>query len=381
MKNKVFLNKVYEKYNNIDEVYKDDNFLETNFIKENRKSIKNKYIMLILVLVMVISGSIYAAIKIVQKVQIVPNTDEVNVINENDIWIGSFKLAWDELGRFISREVVFEQESKFVNSLNSSKFNKNELSSDDYYLKVGYSTKKLGKEIIDEVKDKYDQIPSIDLNNYNPYTKGITVYSIINKEFTFENEFDILLSSTFGNSVSKYKYFGINTKSDAKLKDMISVLFYNDNNDFAIQIDTNEGEKLVLYRTDVNSSFDEAYSRVNKASREYTGSRKLNKYDEIKIPFLSLSGMVKYNELSGKTIVGTKGLYIKEAIQQVEFNLNERGGNLKSEAGVATVWLSENIYGKKYYFNDNFILFMVEQDKEMPYMCLNVETTDILVED
>ena len=68
MKNKVFLNKVYEKYNNIDEVYKDDDFLETNFIKENRKSIKNKYIMLILVLVMVISGSIYAAIKIVKKV-------------------------------------------------------------------------------------------------------------------------------------------------------------------------------------------------------------------------------------------------------------------------------------------------------------------------
>ena len=81
MKNKVFLNKVYEKYNNIDEVYKDDNFLETNFIKENRKSIKNKYIMLILVMVMVISGSIYAAIKIGQKVQIVPNTNEVNVIN------------------------------------------------------------------------------------------------------------------------------------------------------------------------------------------------------------------------------------------------------------------------------------------------------------
>ena len=381
MKNKVFLNKVYEKYNNIDEVYKDDDFLKTNFIKENRKSIKNKYIMLILVMVMVISGSIYAAIKIVKKVQIVPNTDEVNVINENDIWIGSFKLAWDELEKFIGKEIVFEQESQLANSLNSNKFNKNEISSDDYYLKVGYSTKKLGKEIMDEVKDKYDQIPSIDLNNYNSYTKGITVYSIINKEFTFKYKFDTLLGATFGNSISKYKYFGIDTKSDSKLKDMVSVLFYNDNNDYAIQIDTNEGEKLVLYRTDINSSFDEAYSRVNKESREYTGSRKLNKYDEVKIPFLSLNGMVKYNELLGKTIVGTKGLYIKEAIQQVEFNLNERGGNLKSEAGVATVWLSANIYGKKYYFNDNFILFMVEQDKEIPYMCLNVENTDTLVED
>ena len=381
MKNKVFLNKVYEKYNNIDEVYKDDDFLKTNFIKENRKSIKNKYIMLILVMVMVISGSIYGTIKIVQNVQIVPNTNEVNVINENDIWIASFKLAWDELEKFIGKEVVFEQDSQFVNSLNSSKFNKNEISSDDYYLKVGYSTKKLGKEIIDEVKDKYDQIPSIDLSNYNSYTKGITVYSIINKEFTFKYKFDTLLGATFGNSISKYKYFGIDTKSDSKLKDMVSVLFYNDNNDYAIQIDTNEGEKLVFYRTDINSSFDEAYSRVNKESREYTGSRKLNKYDEVKIPFLSLSGMVKYNELLGKTIVGTKGLYIKEAIQQVEFNLNESGGNLKSEAGIATVYLSANIYGKKYYFNDNFILFMIEQDKETPYMCLNVENTDILVED
>ena len=109
MKNKVFLNKVYEKYNNIDEVYKDDDFLKTNFIKQNGKSIKNKYIMLILVIVMVISGSIYATMKIVKKVQIAPNTDEINVINENDIWIGSFKLAWDELGKFIVDRYGFDK--------------------------------------------------------------------------------------------------------------------------------------------------------------------------------------------------------------------------------------------------------------------------------
>lgn len=381
MKDRFFINKVYEKYNNIDEVYKNDNFLKTNFIKENQKSIKIKYLVLMLIIIMTISGTIYATVKIIKKVQIIPSTNEINIIEENDIWIGSFKLAWDELGDFIGANVLFEEENKLANSLNNSQFNKEQLSYNDYYIKVGYSTKKLGKEIIEEVKNKYNKNPMLNLEEYDSYTKGITVYSIINKEFTFKNSFDLLSSSKFGNSIIKYRYFGINDKSDSKLKDMVSVLFYNEDNDFAIQLDTNEGEKIILYRTDVNTSFDEAYNRVNKEKEKYIGSRKLNKYDEIKIPFLSVNGVVRYEELIGKTIIGTKGMYIKEALQQVEFSLNQKGGNLNSESSISTDYLNENIYGKKYYFNNNFILFMVEQDKELPYMCLNVENTDILIED
>ena len=95
-------------------------------------------------------------------------------------------------------------------------------------------------------------------------------------------------------------------------------------------------------------------------------------------PF-KLSYGIKYEELCGKHIKGKNGLLLELAMQNVRFKLNETGAKLSSEAVLSG---SYNSFAGEppihFYFTDTFILFMKENDKDLPYMSLKVDNTDIL---
>ena len=74
-------------------------------------------------------------------------------------------------------------------------------------------------------------------------------------------------------------------------------------------------------------------------------------------------------------------MYIANALQNVKFNLNERDGNLTSEAEIESEYNKEYEETKFFYFNDDFVIFMKEKDKSMPYFALKVDNFDILVKE
>lgn len=72
-------------------------------------------------------------------------------------------------------------------------------------------------------------------------------------------------------------------------------------------------------------------------------------------------------------------MYIKQALQIIEFELNNYGGSVKSEALIEDVKNSILNKGGKFIFNDTFLLYLKEENKEKPYFALRVDNTDILV--
>ena len=114
-------------------------------------------------------------------------------------------------------------------------------------------------------------------------------------------------------------------------------------------------------------------------TNSYTGPEKLIRgKDELRVPFIKINTDVNYDELCNKTIKGTNGAYIEQAIQTVKFELDNYGGNIKSEA-IVNIYLSASLEIPRYfYFNDNFVLFMKEKDKEKPYFALLVDDISIL---
>lgn len=71
--------------------------------------------------------------------------------------------------------------------------------------------------------------------------------------------------------------------------------------------------------------------------------------------------------------------YIKQALQTIDFELNNVGGSVKSEAVIdatSKAWLEKT---RKMIFNSDFILYLKEEGKEQPYFALKVDNTDILV--
>ena len=210
-------------------------------------------------------------------------------------------------------------------------------------------------------------------------SEAYVLYAMLKKEFNYLEKFPTLKDNTFGNSEEKVKYFGIEPDTLQTASKNIEILFYNSKEDFAIKLKTKENEEVYLYRTTgENKSFEENYQEMLEKQEQYTGDRQWNENDILNIPFIRINDEINYDELCGRIIKGTNW-YIRQAIQTIDFELNNYGGSVKSEALIEA--LKEAVFEKKreFIYKDDFILYLKEEDKDKPYFALKVDDTDILV--
>ena len=82
--------------------------------------------------------------------------------------------------------------------------------------------------------------------------------------------------------------------------------------------------------------------------------------------------------MCGRYIKDKNRTYIKQALQTINFELNNVGGSVKSEALIEITKSATIEIGRKFLFDDNFVLFLKEENKEKPYFALNVDNIDLL---
>lgn len=346
----------------------------------------SKIIIIMLCISIFLAGGAYATIKIIEnftgKAEITPTyTSIISSVDANKVWIGTFNLVWNDLmNDVIGGKIEFEDgPSALAEELNNQSFTIEQLNENSYYKIHGQSTFELKNTIEKGIKLKFNEeskvLDKVEWGNPNSYT----LYAMLKKEFNYLERFPTLKDNTFGNSDEKVKYFGIepDTKQDAS--ENIEILFYNSKEDFAIKLKTQEGEEVYLYRTNgEGKTFEENYQEILEKQLRYTGEKEWNKNDVLNIPFIKISDEINYDELCGRYIKGTN-CYIRQALQTIDFELNNYGGSVKSEALIETLKESISNKGREFVFNDDFILYLKEQNKEKPYFALKVDNTDILV--
>ena len=80
-----------------------------------------------------------------------------------------------------------------------------------------------------------------------------------------------------------------------------------------------------------------------------------------------------------KKIKGTNKI-ISQAIQTIKFNMDNKGGTLKSEAALVTMRMSASHQKAKHYnFKDEFVIFLKEAKKDKPYFAARIEDSEFLV--
>lgn len=283
-----------------------------------------------------------------------------------------------------NKTVEFEDgNSMLVDELNKKTFTKDMLSKEDYYIKVGKTSPKLKEEIKNELAQKFNinvsnVLDEIDFENDTNAIMGYTVYSMLIKNFEFLVPFDKLGGFRFDDNEGYVEYFGINNASDESLNQNVEVLFYNNQNDFAVKLKTKENEELILYMNETYTSFNDMYNEIEEKSKNYSGDKTFNQSDELKIPYINVDTIINYDELCGKIIKDTDQMYISNAIQNVKFTLNEKGGNLLSEATVVSEYNSLAENARFFNFTKPFIIFMKEENKSKPYFSLKVDNVNIL---
>ena len=326
-----------------------------------------KILALFVVLISIMSSSMAANIE-------AQPTMESKTVAQDRVWVGSFQLVWNDfINRILFNPVRFSDGSpEIVHELNKQEFTSEDISDKDYYKTVCRVTKNTKKQIARAIRRKFgetsDLLSSLDLT---PSNDKVLIYAMLKKEIEFKKTFEKLGTSNFGKK-QKAEYFGIDKKNDDYTDAGIKVLFYNNPTDFALEIATKGNDVLYIYKNSSNKPFNYIYEEIGKKSKMYRGDRNFTVDDRLKIPNLKIFEEKEFTEISGHRIKGTN-MIIDKAIETVAFDMNNKGGKLKSEAAMTIAKISlEHNEKRCFYVNDTFVIFLKENNKKNPYFALRV---------
>ena len=348
----------------------------------------SKVIIIMLCISVLLAGGVYATMKIIKgfigKAEITPTyTSGLSTMDGNKVWCGTFNLVWNDfMNDVVKGNVEFRDgESELANELNKQSFKVDQLSENSYFKIHGQAMgEDLKNKIQNGIKQKFNEdsnlIDRIDWNDSN----GYVLYAMLKKEFNFLEPFSTAMGSmTFNNSEPRIKCFGVDSSNNPIASKNVEVLFYNSEDDFAIKLNTKEGEEVILYKTTgENKSFEENYKEIKKQQINYSGKNTFEENDILRIPFIKVNDEINYDELCGREIKNSN-YYIKQALQTIDFELNNVGGSVKSEALIDATQKAWTEKSRKMIFDSDFILYLKEENKEQPYFALKVDNTDVLV--
>ena len=158
-------------------------------------------------------------------------------------------------------------------------------------------------------------------------------------------------------------------------------MYYNSKDDFAILINTKTDDEVILCKNPKGNTFSEIYENMNEEASKYTGSESFNEVDEFKAPKLTFNEKKEYDELANKQFTTDDGSIgeIQKAIQTIRFSLDEKGGEIKSEAAMdmyitTSIEESPEINEPRYFYvDDTFAIFLKEKRKTKPYFAGRID--------
>lgn len=309
-------------------------------------------------------------------VEVVPTLSDK--IGTDTSWCPTFQLIWNDFKNEIVREdIKFEQQLDILENLNKGEFTTNDISDSHYYKVYGRKNLKLKNKIESAIKEKFNQESEIldkfdwspdELDSGKDVIDRYFLYSMLYRKFEFNKKFD-----TFNNKFKdkeNIKYFGI-VKDNDVIRDQIKVYYYNNEEDFAIKLLTKNSDEIIIIKNPRGNTFDEIYKNIlNKKVTDFKSN------DNFMMPVIDFNVLREYVELENKEIKTLYGIYmIDKAIQSIKFSLDEKGGKVKSEAGMDVKFETSVLENKSRYFyvNDTFALFLKESNKDKPYFALRVD--------
>lgn len=300
---------------------------------------------------------------------------------KNQVWVGTFQLIWNDLvNEILHQPVTFvDFNSLMAESLNRQSFTTNDISENAYYKKWGHPSPKLKHEIETGIKKKFNEKSEIlDYVDWSENPNNYILYAMLKKDFEYIEKFEKLEPDKFNGSSGYVDYFGFTDETSNKIRNSIGVLFYENPASYAVNLKTKTGDEVLLYRTDNKKTLDKIYAEMLNKEENYTGNKFIMEKDEFKSPILDFKKTEKFDELCNKQITGTD-YHLSEAIETIDFKMDESGVKLKSEAiiavekGMAIV----HIKPRYFYFNDNFYIFIRENNKK-PYFAMRISDAKLL---
>ncbi len=324
-------------------------------------------------------------VKINTRLSIVTSLEDE--IKSNTAWCGTFNLIWNDLKNDLAKQdIIFNPQPTMVDNLNKGTFNTSYLSEDSYYKVYGTPTPELKKQIEKAIKEKFNETSSIldDFNWENGQDGDHFLYVMLKKQFEFPKVFTKLENGDFG-KYKNVKYFGIDSSTDEAVRNQVEVLYYNSSSDFAIKLKTKQNDEVIISRGNTENNFGDIFKGITEKSGKYNGSTTLNETDKLKIPNIKFNLKEEITEVENKPFTFSNGqeYCIDKALQTIQFELDEKGGKIKSEAGIslkeAAIMPTEK--PRDFLVDDTFTIFLKEEGRDLPYFAAQISDISQVQED
>ena len=182
--------------------------------------------------------------------------------------------------------------------------------------------------------------------------------------------------------------FGIGPHKAAQdnMYPQVLILNYQSEDDFVIELRTkSEGDRLILAKVQPKGTLGNTMMSVQeRIARTNVESAATN--DLLIVPRMKLDLTREYFEIEGLHLIpqGTniaKDLVLRSAVQNTQFELNEKGVELRSEAHMAfgCVKQEEPIPKHKMVFNKPFLVLLERTGAEIPYFAVWVDNSELLI--
>lgn len=308
-------------------------------------------------------------------------------IGDNTAWCGTFNLIWNDLKNDLAKQdIIFQSQPEVVKNLNKGTFNTSCLSEESYYKVYGTPTLALKEEIEKAIKKKFNETSDIlddfDWGNHGP--KDYFLYCMLKKDFEFPNVFTELENGKFGN-VENVKYFGIDSTTDEQVRNQVQVLYYQSKEDFAVKLLTKTNDEVIISRGNKEDNFRKIYEEIMEKQENYDGDYDFGESDILQIPNIKFDLKEEIDEVENQPFDFANGdeYTIDMALQTIQFELDKKGGKIKSEAGMmlkeAAILLPEE--PREFIVDDTFTIFLSEQGKELPYFAAKISDITKVQED
>lgn len=299
-------------------------------------------------------------------------------LKSDTIWCGTFQLIWNDLKNDLAKQdIIFynNPDLQVVKNLNKETFKTSDISEKYYYKKIGISSIKLKKEIEKGIKDKFNETSNI-LNDFNwdydnDGLEKYFLYVMLKKEFQFKKEFEELNNGKFG-KYDNVKYFGIVYSEERSIRNQVKILYYNSKDDFAIKLKTKQEDEVILCKNPKGNTFNKVFENIKTAETKFKGNKSLEEGERLKIPNIKLNEKNEIEEVENQSFYfsNKRSYHIDKAIQTIEFELDRKGGKIKSEAGMmvdAESIAIEPDEKREFLIDDTFAIFLIEENKDVPY--------------
>ena len=308
------------------------------------------------------------------------------------IWCATFQLAWNEACALLGEDIHLDPEPTMVPILNKKTFTKDFLDEESYVALAGYVEDDIYAEIEQALEEKFggDATPKL-LEKLTPL-EGATGHDIIFYAYLFKNlefakPFEELENNPLIFEGVKIECFGQNRNhhlDDDALK-QVAIYDYNGPDDFIIELKSKQGEdQIVLAKVNPKETLETTIAMV--VSRMTNSTECMCRSDVLKVPKLNFNIWRQYTELLNAYLV-TENPYLPddimlhEALQNIRFQMNEKGVKLRSEAGGSFGGCggsSPNYTRYEMVFDQPYLIMLKRKDAPIPYFALWVDNPEML---